>query len=80
MAELTGKTIAQTGTTIYRPPYSPTPIAAFAGRSVGPDFRPTRLTPSHHWAAEQGAVFVEQAVGFVRNGSRARADNMARVC
>ena len=35
MAELTGKTIAETGTTIYRPPYTPTPIAAFAGRSVG---------------------------------------------
>ena len=24
MAELTGKSIAETGTTIYRPPYSPT--------------------------------------------------------
>ncbi|MCB2135775.1 MAG: sarcosine oxidase subunit alpha family protein [Rhodobacteraceae bacterium] len=59
MAELTGKTIAETGTTIYRPPYTPVPIAAFAGRSTGKEFRPTRLTPSHKWAAEQGAVFVE---------------------
>jgi len=59
MAELTGKTIPQTGTTIYRPPYTPVPIAAYAGRSAGRDFRPTRLTPSHKWAAEQGAVFVE---------------------
>jgi sarcosine oxidase subunit alpha len=59
MAELTGKSIPETGTTIYRPPYTPVPIAAFAGRSAGKHFRPTRLTPSHKWATEQGAVFVE---------------------
>ena len=59
MAELTGQSIPQTGTTIYRPPYTPVAIAALAGRSTGHDFRPTRLTPSHKWAAEQGAVFVE---------------------
>jgi len=59
MAELTGKTIPETGTTIYRPPYTPVPIGAYAGRPAGADFRPTRLTPSHKWAAEQGAVFVE---------------------
>ena len=59
MAELTGQSIPQTGTTIYRPPYTPVAIAALAGRSTGKDFRPTRLTPSHTWAAEQGAVFVE---------------------
>ena len=59
MAEASGKTIADTGTTIFRPPYTPVPIGAFAGRSRGPSFRPTRLTPSHSWAKEQGAVFVE---------------------
>jgi methylglutamate dehydrogenase subunit C len=59
MAELTGQSIPDTGTTIYRPPYTPVAIAALAGRSTGADFRPTRLTPSHTWAAEQGAVFVE---------------------
>lgn len=73
MAEMTGKTIAETGTTIYRPPYSPTAIGAFAGRSTGTDFRPTRLTPSHHWAVEQGAEFVEvgswlRAQWFQREG------------
>jgi methylglutamate dehydrogenase subunit C len=59
MAEATGRTIPETGATIFRPPYTPVAIAAFAGRSSGRDFRPTRLTPSHRWAAEQGAVFVE---------------------
>ncbi|MCB2127581.1 MAG: sarcosine oxidase subunit alpha family protein [Rhodobacteraceae bacterium] len=59
MAQVSGKSIPETGTTIFRPPYTPVPIAAFAGRSAGKDFRPVRLTPSHKWAAEQGAVFVE---------------------
>ncbi len=59
MAELTGKSIPETGTTVFRPPYTPVPIAAFAGRSRGKDFRPFRLTPSHDWAVDQGAVFVE---------------------
>ena len=59
MAELVGKSIPDTGTTIYRPPYTPTAIGVFAGRSRDKDFRPTRKTPSHIWAEEQGAVFVE---------------------
>ena len=59
MAEQTGRSIAETGTTVFRPPYTPVPIAALAGRSRGKEFRPTRLTPSHDWAAGQGAVFVE---------------------
>jgi heterotetrameric sarcosine oxidase alpha subunit len=59
MAELTGKTIPQVGTTIFRPPYTPTAIGAFAGRDRDKDFRPIRKTPSHKWAEEQGAVFVE---------------------
>lgn len=59
MAECTGKTIPETGTTIFRPPYTPVPIGALAGRARGKDFRPFRHTPSHKWAEEQGAVFVE---------------------
>jgi sarcosine oxidase subunit alpha len=59
MAELSGQTIPETGTTIFRPPYVPVPIGAFAGRARGRDFRPFRLTPSHAWAEARGAVFVE---------------------
>jgi sarcosine oxidase subunit alpha len=59
MAELTGKPIPETGTTIYRPPYTPVAMGALGGRSRGEHFKPTRLTPSHKWATEQGAVFVE---------------------
>jgi sarcosine oxidase subunit alpha len=59
MAELTGKTIPQTGTTRFRPPYTPVALGALAGPHRGKHFKPTRLTPTHHWAAAQGAVFVE---------------------
>jgi sarcosine oxidase subunit alpha len=59
MAELTGRSIPETGTTIYRPPYTPVALGALAGRSRGREFKPYRLTPSHRWAADQGAVFVE---------------------
>ncbi len=59
MAELAGKTIPEVGTTIFRPPYTPVSMGALAGRAVGRNFHPTRLSPSHKWATEQGAVFVE---------------------
>ena len=59
LSEMSGKAISQTGTTIFRPPYTPVPIGAFAGRSRGKDFRPIRLTPSHDWAKSSNAVFVE---------------------
>ncbi|AZO25308.1 sarcosine oxidase subunit alpha [Mesorhizobium sp. M1E.F.Ca.ET.045.02.1.1] len=59
MAAVSGKSIPETGTTIYRPPYAPVAIGAFAGHHRDENFHATRLTPSHHWAAEQGAVFVD---------------------
>ena len=73
MAELLGKSIPETGTTIFRPPYTPVPIGVFGGRSRGKHFRPTRLAPSHGWAEEQGAIFVEtgnwlRAQWFPRSG------------
>jgi methylglutamate dehydrogenase subunit C len=58
MAGLTGRLISDTGTTRMRPPHVPVAIGAFAGTHRGRHFRPARLTPSHNWAQEQGAVFV----------------------
>ncbi|MER9344915.1 sarcosine oxidase subunit alpha family protein [Mesorhizobium sp. M0601] len=73
MAEMTGKGIAETGTTIFRPPYTPVSISVLGGGNTGSHFRPRRLTPSHQWATSQGAVFVEvgqwmRAQYFVRLG------------
>ncbi|UPJ79380.1 sarcosine oxidase subunit alpha family protein [Bradyrhizobium sp. 183] len=59
MAEQTGRTIPETGTTTFRPPYTPVSIGALAGHHRGKDFRPVRLAPTNNWSREQGAVFVE---------------------
>ncbi len=59
MAEITARTIPATGTTTSRPPFTPVSIGALAGHARGRDFMPTRLPPTHDWAGEQGAVFVE---------------------
>ena len=75
MAALTGTTIPEVGTTVFRPPYTPVAIGALAGHHRGKEFRPTRLTPAHAWAQEQGAVFIEagawlRAQYFPRAGER----------
>jgi sarcosine oxidase subunit alpha len=59
MAELTGQSIPDTGTTIFRPPYTPVSLSALGGGDTGAHFRPRRLTPTHCWAEQQGAVFTE---------------------
>ncbi len=59
MAALTGRTIAETGTTVFRPPYTPVAIGTFAGTHRGHHYRPTRRTPAHAWAEQQGAKFID---------------------
>ncbi len=51
--------MGESGTTVFRPPYTPVSFGALGGHHRGKDFRPTRLTPAHAWAKEQGAVFME---------------------
>ena len=75
VASITGRSVAETGTTTFRPPYTPVAIGALAGPHRGTHFRPVRLTPSHAWAEEQNAVFVEaglwlRAQYFPRPGER----------
>jgi heterotetrameric sarcosine oxidase alpha subunit len=75
VAASTGQSVAETGTTVFRPPYTPVAIGALAGPHRGRRFRPARLTPSHAWAEEQNAVFVEtglwlRAQYFPRTGDR----------
>ncbi|OYW56634.1 MAG: sarcosine oxidase subunit alpha [Rhizobiales bacterium 12-68-15] len=59
MAALTGQDMGTTGTTLFRPPYTPVAIGALAGHHRGKDFRATRPTPTHEFARQRGAVFVE---------------------
>ncbi|MBI3672725.1 MAG: hypothetical protein HY245_04760 [Rhizobiales bacterium] len=73
LAEATGKTIEQVGTTTFRPYYTPVAFGAFAGPFVGRHFQPTRKTPLSDWAEEQGAVFVETGL-WMRSSWFPRAD------
>lgn len=59
MSTLRGTGIAATGTTTFRPPYTPVSIGALAGRNTGHHFRPIRRSPLHEWHASHGAAFIE---------------------
>jgi sarcosine oxidase subunit alpha len=59
MADATGKTIPETGTTMFRPPYTPISLGALAGRGCDEHFRATRYTPMHDWNMEHGAVMID---------------------
>jgi sarcosine oxidase, subunit alpha len=51
IAEANGATIAETGTTVWRPPYAPTTLGALAGRELDP----VRYSPMQDWHEEHGA-------------------------
>jgi sarcosine oxidase subunit alpha len=75
LAALTERSIPEVGTTVFRPPFTPVALGAFAGHHRGKSLRPTRLTSGHAWATEQGASFVEagawlRALMFPRPGEK----------
>ncbi len=59
LADVTGRTIPETGITTFRPPYTPVPIAAMGAGGRGAAFAPRRRAPSHAAAIERGAPMVE---------------------
>ncbi|TPQ52263.1 sarcosine oxidase subunit alpha [Prosthecomicrobium hirschii] len=59
LAELTGRTIPQTGITTMRPPVEPVAIGALAGHHRAMAFRPRRLPPIHMVAVEREAQMIE---------------------
>lgn len=72
MAAITGKTIEATGTTTYRPPFVPVPLASFAGLRGGKLMNPVRrlaLEPEHR---ADGAYFREYG-GWLRPAWYGRA-------
>jgi sarcosine oxidase subunit alpha len=52
LAEATGRTIDETGTTIWRPPYAPISLGALAGRQS----EPVRYSPMQPWHEAHGAT------------------------
>ncbi len=64
LADATGREIAQTGVTTFRPPYSPVSIAAMGAGGRGMGFAPHRLTTSHGAALERGAPMIEAGLWY----------------
>jgi sarcosine oxidase subunit alpha len=57
LSRLIGKSIEDTGTTTFRPPYAPVTLGAIAGRNIKELADPVRITPIHDWHMANGAVF-----------------------
>jgi sarcosine oxidase subunit alpha len=56
-AKALGRSIAETGTTMFRPNYTPVSFGAMAGRDVGKLFEPKRYTAMQSWHEQNGALF-----------------------
>ncbi|MXZ69354.1 MAG: FAD-dependent oxidoreductase [Acidimicrobiia bacterium] len=54
LAEARGQTIAEVGTTVWRPPYAPITMGALGGRL----FEPVRVSSIHSWHEANGANFM----------------------
>ncbi len=57
LSDALNQPIPQTGTTTFRPPYTPISLSAIAGQARGEIFQPIRKTPMHSWHQENGAHF-----------------------
>ena len=55
LSQALNQAIPQTGTTTFRPPYTPISMGAVAGEARGELFQPLRRTPLHDWHAAHGA-------------------------
>ena len=57
VAKALGKSISETGTTVFRPNYTPVSFGVVAGAHTDLLFDPQRFTPLHEWHIERGAEF-----------------------
>ena len=64
LADATGRGIPETGTTTFRPPFSPTSIAAMGAGGRGKGFAPERFLTSHTASVERGAPMVEAGLWY----------------
>ncbi|MFK7938089.1 MAG: sarcosine oxidase subunit alpha family protein [Roseovarius sp.] len=57
LSDALNQPIPQTGTTTFRPPYTPISLSSIAGEARGEIFQPIRKTVIHDWHEENGAFF-----------------------
>ena len=55
LSDALNQPIPQTGTTTFRPPYTPISMGAIGGEARGDVFQPVRRTPMHDWHDANGA-------------------------
>ncbi|MEP5154014.1 sarcosine oxidase subunit alpha family protein [Planktotalea sp.] len=64
LADVTGRGIPETGTTTFRPPYTPVPIAAMGAGAQGKGFAPERFTTSHKGTIARNAPMIEAGMWY----------------
>lgn len=64
LADVTDRGIAETGTTTFRPPFSPVAIAALGAAGQGKGFAPDRLMTSHAASLERNAPMIEAGLWY----------------
>ncbi len=64
LADVTGRAIPDTGTTTFRPPFSPVAIAAMGAGAQGKGFAPERFTTSHAASVERKAPMIEAGLWY----------------
>ena len=73
LSDALGQPIPATGTTTFRPPYTPISMGAIGGEARGAIFQPVRKTPMHDWHQANGADWEpvghwRRPYAFVRDG------------
>jgi methylglutamate dehydrogenase subunit C len=64
LADATGRSIAETGVTTFRPPYVPVSIAAMGAGGLGAGFAPQRFLTSDQASRDRGAPMIEAGLWY----------------
>jgi len=64
LADATGRGIPETGTTTFRPPYTPVAIAAMGAYAQGDGFAPQRFTTSDEISRKNNAPMIEAGLWY----------------
>ena len=64
LADVTGRGIPETGTTTFRPPFVPVPIAAMGAGGAGMGFAPQRFATSHDASVAAAAPMIEAGLWY----------------
>ncbi|MCG6904136.1 MAG: sarcosine oxidase subunit alpha family protein [Rhodobacter sp.] len=64
LADATGRSLPETGTTTFRPPYTPVTIAAMGAGGLDKGFAPERFMTSHTASLQRGAPMIEAGLWY----------------